>query len=261
MIENLYSGFLNLDSRTDRLNHMEEQFKNIHSFKPIRHRGKKPQEYNLEDSKYKVMLNRTPGAIGCMEGQLDIMRYAHEKGKNALVMEDDLVFCSDFDERLNYIDNWTQSHEWDIIWLGGTFHVPAFWHKIGMSGMPPDCSAQLGKDCETTDDPRMIRTYGSFCTYAYIVNINSIEKVVNMLEGHMPKTIGIDYSMIALSPKLNTFAFVPGCVKQKDNISDIGTGMTIFSGFSKLNGNEENSRYWWQDKISDFDPSTFNFNL
>lgn len=259
MIDNLYCGFLNLDSRTDRLTHMTEQLERA-GIKAIRHRGKKPQEYDLSNPKYQVMVNRTPGAVGCMEGQMEIMRTALSIGQHSLVMEDDLVFASDTQERLEYIDKWTETHIWDIIWLGGTFHVPAFWHKVGVSGMPPNCSAQLGKDCETTDDPRMIKTYGSFCTYAYIVNVDSIEKVLNMLESHMPQTIGVDYSMIALSPQLETFAFVPGCVKQIDNLSDIGTGMTVFSGFSKLNGTVENSRYWWQDKISDFDPSTFNFN-
>jgi GR25 family glycosyltransferase involved in LPS biosynthesis len=259
MIENLYTGFLNMDHRVDRLDHMNKQLANV-GLEAVRHKGKKPQEYNLDDPKYRTMLNRTPGAIGCHEGQVEIMKTAQSIGANAMVLEDDVVFCSDFDERLSYMDEWTKTHSWDILWLGGTFHVPAFWHRVGVSGMPPNCSAQLGKDCESTDDERMIRTYGSFCTYAYIVNAKSIEKVLKMLEDFLPQTIGIDFSMIALSPKLETFAFVPGCCKQIDNISDIGTGMTVFSGFSKLNGTLENSRYWWQDKISDFEPSTFNFN-
>jgi hypothetical protein len=62
---------------------------------------------------------------------------------------------------------------------------------------------------------------------------------------------------------LKTFAFVPGSVRQINNLSDIGTNpdgspaMTVFSGFSKLNGTEENSRYWFQDKIENFNPDTF----
>jgi len=174
MVENLYMGYLNMDHRTDRLNHMNEQLKKT-GLQANRHRGKKPNEYNLDDPKYRVMLNRTPGAIACHEGQVEIMKTAQSIKANAMVLEDDLVFCSDFDQRLSYIDEWTKTHSWDIIWLGGTFHVPAFWHRVGVSGMPPNCSAQLGKDCETTDDERMIRTFGSFCTYAYIVNEKSIQ--------------------------------------------------------------------------------------
>lgn len=255
----VYKAFLNLDHRTDRLNRMNIELARV-GVEANRHRGKLPHEFDLNRPELQVMKNRTPGAIGCMYGQMEIMIDAHLVGLHAMVLEDDLVFCSDFKERMDYIANWSLNHEWDVIWLGGTFHVPAFWHRKGGSGMPPNCSAELGKDCETTDDPRMIRTYGAFSTYAYLVNYNSIKKIIDMLNGFMSKTIGIDFSFIALAPQLKTFSFVPGCVKQIDNISDIGTGMTMFSGFSKLNGTEENSRYWWQDKINDFDPSTFNFN-
>lgn len=259
MIENLYCGYLNLDSRQDRRDHMAVQLAKA-SINAVRHRGRLPQEFDLNDPKLNVMRNRTPGAIGCAYGQMEIMKTALEKGQNCMVLEDDVVFADDMQERLVYVDNWSKTHSFDVLWLGGTVHVPAFWHKIGASGMPPNCSLQLGYDCRATDDPRMIRTYGAFSTYAYIVNLQSIQKVLDLLEEFMPKTIGIDFSHIALGNKIDSFMFVPGCCKQIDNRSDIGTGDTIFSGFSRLNGNLENSRYWFQEKISDFDPSTFNFN-
>lgn len=265
MIENLYASFVNLDWRTDRLAHMTEQLKKI-SLPVTRTRGLPWKEVvnNMPINdlhKIAVMQNRTPGAIGCHFSQVSVMKEALAQGKHAAVFEDDIIFCSDFDKRLKYIDNWTKTHDWDVIWLGGTFHVPAFWHKIGTSGMPPNCSLQLGHDCQSTDDPRMVKTFGAFSTYAYIVNYNSIEKITGMLEDFLPKTIGIDYSFISFGNKINAFAFVPGCTKQIDNISDIGTGMTVFSGFAKLNGTIENSRYWYQELMTDFDPSTFNFDL
>jgi hypothetical protein len=103
----------------------------------------------------------------------------------------------------------------------------------------------------------MVRTYGAFSTYAYIVNHNSIFKIFDLFDQHLHESIGIDWLFIKLQPQLNCFAFVPGCVKQMDNQSDIGDGMTIFSGFSKLNGTEENSRYWYQERMEDFNPDTF----
>lgn len=266
MIENLYASFINLDHRTDRLAHMEGQLRKINPNKELpdfgvyRTRGI-PWKEIPESPQTQVMRNRTPGAIGCHFSQVAVMKEAHRQVKHAFVMEDDIIFCTDFYKRLEYIDNWTKTHDWDIIWLGGTFHVPAFWHKIGISGMPPNCSLQLGHDCQSTDDPRMIRTFGAFSTYAYIVNAKSIERVVRLLEDFMPNTIGIDYSFLALGNKINSFAFVPGCTRQIDNISDIGNGMTMFSGFAKLNGTIENSRYWYQELMTDFDPSTFNFDL
>jgi GR25 family glycosyltransferase involved in LPS biosynthesis len=221
-----------------------------------RHAGKTPSQYPVLPQ-HATMQNRTPGAIGCYRGQMIIMESAAEFGKSAIVFEDDLIFCSDFTDRLDYISAWTQTHEWDVIWLGASFHSPAFWHRHGRSGMNPDCSRQLGKDCETTDDPRMIRTFAAFSTHAYIVNHDSIPVVLAELDRQMPTSIGIDYSFIRMQPDIKAFSFVPGCVKQYDNESNIGTGITRWSGFLKLNGTEENSRYVWQDRMSDFNPETF----
>lgn len=253
---NLYSAFVNLDSRHDRLTHMNEQLLKA-GIDAVRHRGILPNEVN--DPRTDVMRNRTPGAIGCHMSQVGIMKKALELGKSALVMEDDLIFCSDIQERLEYISNWSENHEWDVIWLGAAFHIPGFWHKLGKSGMPPDCSAKLGRDCEVTDDPRMIRTYGAFDTFAYIVNYKSIQKILDLFDQHLHTSIGIDWLFIKLQPQLKCFSFVPGCVKQMDNESNIGTGMTIWSGFLKLNGTFENSAYVYKDKMTDFDPTTFSW--
>lgn len=255
LIQDSYISFVNLEHRTDRLEHMNAQLSRI-GIEAVRTRGLLPVEC-LDKKGIKTMLDRTPGAVGCHFSQVSIMQRALTLGKNAWVMEDDLIFCNDFTERVKYMSEYLQGVEWDVMWLGGTFHSPAFWHKIGKSGMPPDCSAQLGKDFDHTGDPRIKRTYGAFCTYAYIVNKASIEKIMNLFDEHLHTSIGIDWLYIKLQPQLKCFAFVPGSVKQMDNKSDIGTGMTIFSGFSKLNGTVENSRYWYQENMNDFDPNTF----
>jgi GR25 family glycosyltransferase involved in LPS biosynthesis len=262
MLENCYTSFVNLDSRPDRLNHMTKELGRT-GIQAIRQRGIPWKECDLNSPKHQVMLNRTPGALGCHLSQVEVIKKAFEVGSHAFVMEDDLVFASDFKERMDYVSKWLAGKEWDIFWLGATFHSPAYWHKIGQSNMRPDCSAQLGKDFDHTDDPRIKRTYGAFCTYAYIVNYNSIEKILGLLDKHLHESIGIDWLFIKLQPQLKTFAFVPGSVRQINNLSDIGTNpdgspaMTVFSGFSKLNGTEENSRYWFQDKIENFNPDTF----
>lgn len=262
LLENSYASFVNLDSRVDRLNHMVTELNRV-GIHAVRQRGIPWKETDYKNPKYVGMYNRTPGAIGCHLSQVEVMKKAFEIGQNAFVMEDDLVFATDFQERIQYINNFLTGKEWDIFWLGATFHSPAYWHKKGQSNMRPDCSAQLGKDFDNTNDPRIKRTYGAFCTYAYIVNYSSIKKVLALLDKNIHESIGIDWIMIKIQPQLKCYAFVPGSVKQLDNRSDIGIhqdgtpARTIFSGFSKLNGTEENSRYWFQDKINDFDPNTF----
>ncbi len=251
MIENLYASFINLYHRTDRLAHMDHQLSKINSFKAIRTRGI-PWKEIPRSQDTEVMFNRTPGAIGCHFSQVSVMKEAQSQGKHALVMEDDIIFCDDFDKRLEYIDKWAESHDWDIIWLGASFHVnPPYWHKIGQSGMPPDCSAQLGKDCEPTDDPRMIRTYGAYVTFAYIVNVKSMDKIFALFDRHLHTSIGIDWLFIKLQPQLKCFSFVPGCVMQMDNLSDIGTGMTVWS--DQLN----NGPYVFQKRMEDFNPENY----
>jgi GR25 family glycosyltransferase involved in LPS biosynthesis len=257
-----YKSFVNLDHRTDRLEHMNAELKRV-GIQAVRQRGIPWREADYKNPKYQAMVKRTPGALGCHLSQVEVMKKSFEVGAHAWVMEDDLIFATDFHERLQYIENWIDGKEWDVIWLGATFHSPAYWHKKGQSNMRPDCSAQLGKDYDHTDDPRIKRTYGAFCTYAYIVNVNSIQKILNLFDRHIHESIGIDWLFIKLQPQLKCYAFVPGSVRQKNNLSDIGTNadgspaMTMFSGFSKLNGTEENSRYWFQDKIDYFNPDTF----
>lgn len=247
-----YASFVNLDSREDRLTHMKDQLERV-GIKATRTRGLLPQE--VKNDRTIVMERRTPGAIGCWYSQVGIMQAALGMNKHAFVMEDDLIFCQDFEDRLAYIELWMQENDWDVFWLGGTFHSPAYWHCKGPSKMMPDCSAQLGYDMKPTEDPRIVRTYGAFCTYAYIVNKKSLDKVLTLLDENIHVSIGIDWAFIKIQPQLKAFAFVPGSVKQMDNESNIGEGVTRFSGFSKLNGSTENSVYWYQDKMESFDPT------
>lgn len=255
MVENLYASFINLDHRTDRRAHMERELTKSAILKAVRTRGTPWQEAQADPAKVAVMLNRTPGAIGCHFSQVAVMKEGQRQGKNALVMEDDIIFCEDIDKRLTYIDKWTETHEWDVIWLGASFHAPVpYWHKKGESGMPPDCSAQLGYDVQVTDDPRMIRTFGAYVTFAYIVNLNSMDKIFALFEEHLHTSIGIDWLFIKLQPQLKCFSFVPGCVMQGDWMSDIGNGMTVWSG--QLN----NGPYVWKNKMEEFEPTTFTWN-
>ncbi|QDP54869.1 MAG: hypothetical protein Unbinned3891contig1000_67 [Prokaryotic dsDNA virus sp.] len=244
ILDNTYASFVNLDHRKDRLDRMLATLKGA-GLPASRTRGMLPHEVDVDPKRVEVMRNRTPGAIGCHFSQVKIMETAHRLQRHAFVMEDDLVFCSDFQERMGMMDEFCSKYRWDILWLGGTFHVnPPHWHK----------GAPLRRDAEQTPDPHMMRTYGAFCTYAYIVNRESIPKVLTMLDEQLDRSIGIDYAMIQMQPHLMTFAFVPGCITQYDNQSDIGKGITKFSGFSKL------GPHWFQDKLGDFNPQTHNWH-
>lgn len=242
LLDDCHISFLNLNHRTDRLAHMQAELDRV-GIVAKRMKGNVFNSFDLSNPKLYTMLQRTPGAIGCHYGQVSIMEESLARKKHAFVMEDDLVFCSDIKERLTHIEGFLNSHPWDIFWLGGTYHTDyPYWHNKSHHQLR-QCNCSLNRDYEITEDPRIVRTYGAFSTFAYIVNVNSIEKILRMLEENIHFSIGIDFLFIYLQPQLFTYAFNPGCVKQIDNVSDIGTGITYFSGFSKL------GPHWWADKL------------
>lgn len=244
LLDQSYISYINLDHRTDRRAHMERTLGAL-GINAIRTRGMLPSEYKGDPAKIRCMLSRPQkGAIGCHFSQVSIMEEAARQGKHAFVMEDDLVFCSDFHKRLAILEEFCSGHPWDVLWLGGTYHInPPWWHKN-----------DLGRDAEQTYNPRVMRTYGAFSTHAYIVNRESIVKCLTWIDEILPLSMGIDWAFIQLEPHLYTYAFVPGCVIQFDNQSDIGKGVTVFSGFKKL------GPHWFADKMEDFDPSTYDWH-
>lgn len=253
----VYARYVNLSHRKDRLLHMQNEIKKL-GIPVERYEAIRTVDSGWNREPYKTMFNRTRGAIGCALSQMEAMEGGLKLNMDIMILEDDVKVCQDFPQRMDYIEGYLNTHEWDIMWLGATVSVnPPYWH----TGRNPDLVVEnpLGRDAECTDDPRILRTYGEFCTYAYVINKNSIEKVLSLLNSIMHESMGIDWSMIKLQPQLKTFCFVPGSVFQIDNQSDIGQGITAFTPFLKLNGTLENSAYVYQDKMEDFDPTTFDF--
>lgn len=244
LLQDSYVSFVNLDHRRDRLAWMTDQLARV-GISAVRTRGMLPSEYQGDPAKIRTMLARPQkGAIGCYFSQMAIMRMALHRGCHAFVMEDDLIFCDDFQERLWHLERFAKTHPWDVIWFGGTFHVnPSWWHKT-----------TLGRDAEQTDDPRVMRTYGAFSTHAYLVNRDSLARILDWHEEILPSSMGIDWSFIQMEPSLYTYAYVPGCVIQRDNQSDIGKGVTVFSNFRRL------GPYWFQPRREMFDPLTFDWH-
>jgi len=244
ILHNAHIGFVNLDSRTDRLKLISRELAKA-QITAIRYRGMLPEEYKGSRERIACMLSRPQkGAIGCYMTQLKVMQDALALGKHAFVMEDDLVICDDFQRRVEHISRFCSTHEWDVIWFGGTFHVnPPWWHKH-----------TLKRDAQVTSDPRIMRTFGAFSTHAYIVNGRSLSRILAWHEEILPKSMGIDWSFIQMQPQLLTYAFVPGCIKQYDNQSNIGKGVTYFSGFARL------GPYWYADRMEHFDPLKFDWH-
>lgn len=243
--------YVNLSQRVDRNAHALEQFAK-HSIKATRFNAYRPEDWSNSPSKVNRMLNRTPGAIGCYMSQMALIELSHRSGNIVAVCEDDVTFCDDLLLRLEYI----ASHEkhfidWDLFYLGATFHVPGKWY------LSPECKSwkHKGADIALTTDPRILRTFGIWGTYCYLVNPIRALRVYKLFDANVHLSHGIDHLAIIIGPQLNTYCFVPGCVWQYDNQSNIGNSITHFSHFKKL------GPYTWTDRMEEFDPTTFDWKV
>lgn len=239
--------FINLASRSDRRKHAYAEFAR-HGLPVHRFEAFLPQEWPGNPAKVARMQNRTPGAIGCYQSQTHVIRTVQGSDRVVGVFEDDVVFCDDLPQRLQYIEDHL-AWDWDIFYLGATFHVPGQWCEN------PRCAAwgHRGVDVEPTTDPHILRTFGIWSTYAYLVNGRNVHKVLQLFDENIHRADGIDDLAILLGDRLNTFCFVPGCAKQYDNQSNIGNGITQFSHFASL------GPYWFTERMNEFDPRTFNW--
>lgn len=247
-LSDVYIEYINLDSRPDRNEHMINELNRVGLF-TIRRTALLPDDLiqTMPKDKYHVIYTRTKGALGCWYSQVATMQEALQQNKHAWVQEDDLVYCDDLQERLQIITEFCSNHDWDIIWLGGTYHNEPTWHKsVNRKHTHPDlqmCTCELNCDWEPTENPYIVRTYGAWSTYSYIVNKDRIQLILEMLENNIYRSMGIDWAMILFQPQLLTYAFNPGCVKQFDNQSNIGDGITQFSIFENLGS------HWFKNKL------------
>lgn len=246
--------YVNLDSRPDRREHMERELARV-GITAQRQRGFLPDEVEypgpmgIPSDQVKVMRNRTPGAIGCHYSQRACIERAIGTGRNVLVMEDDVEWCDDLPKRVAILEEFLAGREWDVIWLGGTIHInPPVWHR-----------EDLGRDAECTEHPNIVRSFGAFCTFCYVVNGDSCQRVVELLDENVHKSMGIDWLFIQIEPQLRNYMFLPGCSKQVDGVSNIGTqrngapAFTTFSHFASL------GPYWFQKRMEDFEAEGFDW--
>lgn len=244
LLKDAYAGYVNLARRPERRELMEATLQAV-GIEAVRHEGgQTPEQHGTNPDRVARMRKRTPGTIGCWFSQLSVMKRARELGKHALVMEDDLVFCSDLPKRLEIVEEYFENHLWDVLWFGATFHTnPSVWH----APQP---------DIRLTSNPRIVRTFGCWSTYCYLVKDESISMILEWLDEVLEDADGIDDAFIRyIEPRIYSYAFVPGMVKQYDGWGDVGGGYTKFSDFASL------GPYWWADRMEEFDPEAFDWGL
>lgn len=100
--------YINLDSRTDRKEHIEKHLKVFNPEQVIRIPG-------VEDKEHPY--------LGCMKGHLAALELAKEKGwENVLILEDDAVWSTFVKDAYPMFEKLVKRPEgYDVIMLGGTY--------------------------------------------------------------------------------------------------------------------------------------------
>lgn len=203
-IEDINFYCINLQYREDRKNWIIQHF-NDFGFPYQFYKAKTHFDnvYNLHfTEKYSL------GNIGCFLSHYDLIKN-YKDNKILGIFEDDALLCEDFFKRFDYI-NQNFNLEWDIFFMSSFYHLNTDdkrWHKFG--------------DYEKTSIKYIHRTYGSFCTHSYLVNPKSINKIINLMDINLKESYAIDHLYILIQPLLKCYAFTPGMVTQRADISDI----------------------------------------
>jgi len=227
--------YINLSKRKDRRMQTLSEFLKI-GVNPARFNALTGDDYDEKDTRFPNF--NLDGHVGCALSHVALLEMAsHESGVIGIV-EDDVVFCSDFQKRLDYIEQFTEP--WDIFFLNAAFHLCPTWHK-----------RTIGRDFDYTDFRHIVRVYGLWCTHSYLVNCNSAPKILEQLGDKLPDAKAIDHAYILCEPFLDCFCFVPGATIQRKGWSDITEGISEYSGFIPL------GPHVYADRMEDFDYENF----
>jgi glycosyl transferase family 25 len=184
--------YINLESRTDRKEHVETQLANI---------GVNAERFNA--------IKMENGAIGCSLSHLNILKNAEKNNlEHVLIVEDDITFLEPemFKTQINKFFE-LHGNNWDVILLAG-------------NNMPP---------YETTDDT-CIKVSRCQTTTGYLVNGHYISKLLENIKMGLSYLIrkpdqgtiyAIDKFWFALQNVDRWYLIVPLSVVQKSDYSDI----------------------------------------
>jgi GR25 family glycosyltransferase involved in LPS biosynthesis len=228
--DNIDFKCINLKNRTDRREWIDSHLPKFNIKYEYHEALKNNEKYNhlKFPSKYK------PGNIGCTTTHYEILK-TYSGNKILGIFEDDVQLSDDFLERFKYIEE-NFDLEWDMFFLSSFYHLnddKLRWNNNG--------------DFEFTNIKYIHRVYGSFCTHAYLVNPNSIEKILSLMEQNLINSFAIDHLYILIQPQLNCFSFTPGMATQIISNSDIDNRIKDQTEFEKIVG-----KHYFVNKLEEF---------
>lgn len=195
--------YLNLDSREDRKNRIEDHF---NKFKITAERipgtiitPEEVTDYNKGMILDEYNLGLAPARIGCAATQLKAVQAAKDAGaKNVLIFEDDAFI---FEEHIEALKEALKELEylpkWDMLFLGANVLAPI--HQIA---------------------PHVGKLTGAYCAHAYVVNAHFFDKI---LEYKFEQFKAYDEYLFneMRNPNYNIYAVLPIVATQYESYSNI----------------------------------------
>jgi glycosyl transferase family 25 len=196
-IKNTY--YINLEHRTDRKIHVENQLSTI----------------GLQGNRFNAIRTKN-GAIGCTMSHLKLLEFAlNNKFEHILIVEDDITFLQPklFIKQFN---NFLANHkDWDVVIISGN-NIPPY----------------------TNIDDTCVKVNSCQTTTGYLVNGNYISKLMNNIKEGLQGLIrnpnlkpiyAIDRYWFRLQQLDNWFLIIPLTVVQKEDYSDIENRVTDYT--------------------------------
>jgi len=201
LFENINVMYINLDSRTDRNTHVQEQLKKIGVNNPERFNAIK-----LED-----------GALGCSMSHLKCIELAKKNNyEYVFICEDDIEFL-DPELFLTQLQSFLKSAiSWNVVLVAGNNMLPY---------LPANDTCIKILNCQTTTGYIVKREY-----YDTLID-NYKTGIKNLLKEPFNNEYKIDKYWFKLQRKDNWYLIIPLTIVQREDYSDIEKKVTNFKNY------------------------------
>ena len=200
---------INLDRRTDKYEQCLEEFEKI-KITVERISAIDGIQY------FKTGIHKNAGAYGLLLTNIKIIEEARLNNyKNILILEDDVKFIENFNEKFNSkIDS--LPNNWNLLYLGGNnqFNIGKFNLVTG------DTNFVITKENYKTLDYELCKTTWTQTTHAVAINSNFYNTIMFGISGNFEYPIDNIYCILQ-QEGCNAYTFLPSLALQRPSFSDI----------------------------------------
>lgn len=184
---------INLDKRIDRWEESKKQFQKV-DIEVERYSAFDGNQIKNVENLFVGHFEKA-GQFGCLISHLNVIKKAKESEiPSVVILEDDAVFCDDFNGKLNLgMDEMPE--DWDMIFFGSNHVHP-----------PIKISDKIYK---------LQRAYSAHC---YVIRDRMYDELIRLIE---PMNEPLDVTYANIQPVFNCYVFNPHLVWQRPGYSDI----------------------------------------